>query len=217
MILGAMPAMMGSGVEPPEVTYLNNDNRTIDHSSTNFLYVDFGSAESGEFIVVGLMIGKPTYFYPDPVDMTIGGVTATKLDGSNFNDPGNIQTALFIANVGSATGGHIQISYGTTVNETGISVFRAKLPNGSTPYDTSYYGSSGTTNISTIKKGAVIGVSCTVNEIGNSWTTGFTKNHDYDIRSTDYFSSAHWNDYPATETTGLGVSEAASTTIAIWE
>jgi hypothetical protein len=182
------------------VEYLQDTVDVADLASYSLTGVNFGTADSSRFIIIGITsrkVGSATTLN----SVTIGGVSATIIDQINNSVTNTNFSALAIAHVPTGTSGTVEINFADTMVRLAIQTYRAVGIDPS-PVD---FGSSTaadpTANIDVPENGVVVATGGIGTSTTASWS-GLTEDVDDVAEGFMTYTSAH-ADWLAPETSRI--------------
>lgn len=203
-----------------EIGYLQSYTDTSDSSSYTFSSVNFGTADSNRYIIIGIASRK-SGTTTSISSVTIGGVSATITKQQVNNATNTNVSGIAIANVPTGTSGNIVVTFADTMLRCAITVYRTVGLTSKTAYDSdSSTASAPSVSLDVPTNGFAIGIGLTAASTSATWT-GLTEDSDATLESWVTYSSAHRNfesgSTGETMTVTFGNSAEPSACFASWQ
>lgn len=186
------------------LSYIGAYGNTDHNSAANFTQpaADIGAADADRRVVVAL-----SFFATANGDgvsgVTIGGVTATKLDGAAQFNLAYMGAEVWAASVPTGTTADIVVSFSGVVSDLALNVYRLiKASSFNTFATVPVTGNSSTAimDINTKVNGAALYVMQNINGTASTPPTGFTETYDVDINTNEWAASGFITGIAAEET-----------------
>lgn len=171
------------------IVFKQSTTDIADSNSYTFSSQDFGTAEAGRYIIIGIISRKSTTA-ATITGVTIGGVTATIVVQRTNTITNTDVAGIAIALVPDGATGNIVVTFSATMLRCAISVYRAVGLSSATPTDSDGSTASAPSVALDVPAGGfAIGMALTSATTTTSWT-GLTENVDATLETYVTYSSA---------------------------
>jgi hypothetical protein len=196
------------------ITFQSQDRATPTNSPFTFNNISIGAEDPNRYVV--LAIHMFTNGVSSISNVTVNGTSTTSVVSLVQNSRSFAQIRLLYVPVGTTA--DVAVLVGAPSDTCGVGVYRL-ITNNPTPFDTrSAAGTSttrGTRTVSLGMGGRALGVKMVYNGGSSTWT-GLDENYDVDMRTGEWASSAHVNNYSGSSPLTVSVTDAHPLVTASW-
>jgi hypothetical protein len=196
------------------ITFQSQDRATASSSSFTFNNISIGNADANRYVVLAVHMFSNNA--SSISDVTIGGTTSTSVVELVQNSRSFAQIRLLYVPTGTTA--NVSVVVGAASDSCGVGVYRL-ITDDPTAFDTqSIAGSSnsvGTRTVSLNMGARALGVKMVYNGGSSTWT-GLNEDYDVDVRTNEWASSAHINNYTSGGSLSISVTNAHPLVTASW-